>query len=352
MPLADTKYESTKEEVQMLEPLAPKGDFSISEKDKKTLNDVMNRYQQMRGARTRIDVDWQIWQKIIEGKYYPYSDGRTRVNVPIFRALQELFVAEATARRIDKDIEPVGMSDVDKVEVMKEVWDYEWNKNRRDEQMTDAEYKCAAYGTTCYFTGFTQNERVINDPSVGDDGKIEFTKKLMRQGRIILSTLDIRNVYFDDRVTSFDDCNDQIYIEYITPEQFRTEMNDPNFSNLEHVGTTSKIDQTYWTWEDLGKMNNNLVEKLHYWNKQADRYIVIYNRAVVGRDTPIPYAHKELPIVPRQYGKVMDSIYGRGLAEACMQFLDKYNRLSEMIFDGISRSNNSIFAVGGGLSFD
>jgi hypothetical protein len=35
-----------------------------------------------------------------------------------------------------------------------------------------------------------------------------------------------------------------------------------------------------------------------------------------------------------------------------MQFLDKINRLSEMIFDGISRSNNSIFAMGNGLTFD
>ena len=168
----------------------------------------------------------------------------------------------------------------------------------------------------------------------------------MRQGRIILKTVDIRNVYFDDRVNNFDDCNDQVYLEYITPEQFRMEMNDPNSDNLEQVGTSTKIDQVFQTWEDMGKMNIGLVEKMHYWNKQADRYIVVYNRALIGRDTPIPYAHKELPIVPRQYGKVMDSIYGRGLAEACLQFQDKYNRLSEMIFDGIARSNNSIFAMG------
>ena len=58
----------------------------------------------------------------------------------------------------------------------------------------------------------------------------------MRQGKIMLKTLDIRNVYFDDRVTSFDDSNDQIYIDYITPEQFRQEMNDPNLRNLDTVG--------------------------------------------------------------------------------------------------------------------
>jgi hypothetical protein len=57
----------------------------------------------------------------------------------------------------------------------------------------------------------------------------------MRQGRIILRTLDIRNVYFDDRTNSFDDDNDQIYIEYLTPEQFEAEKNNKNLKNTEYV---------------------------------------------------------------------------------------------------------------------
>jgi len=28
---------------------------------------------------------------------------------------------------------------------MKEVWDYDWKKNKRDEQMKDAEYKVAQF---------------------------------------------------------------------------------------------------------------------------------------------------------------------------------------------------------------
>jgi hypothetical protein len=106
----------------------------------------------------------------------------------------------------------------------------------------------------------------------------------MQQGRIILRTVDIRNVYFDDRVTNFDDANDEIYLEYITPEQFEAEKENPNYKNLQFVGTQTKTDQVYFTWEDRGKLNTNLIEKMHYWNKQADKYIVIYNRAIIGRD--------------------------------------------------------------------
>jgi hypothetical protein len=86
--------------------------------------------------------------------------------VPIFRALQELFVAEASSRIIQKEIQPIGTSDIDKSEVIKEVWDYEWNAENRDEKMTDAEYQCSGYGTCAYLTGFCETTRIINDPSV------------------------------------------------------------------------------------------------------------------------------------------------------------------------------------------
>jgi len=150
--LADTQYKQAKKDADFLVPLIPNSSYSPSEKEAKTITNVMTRFTDMKSARTRIDIDWQTWQRIIESKFYPYSDGRTRVNVPLFRAIQEIFVSEATSRRIDKEIKPVGMSDVDKVEVMKEVWEYEWNKNRRDEAMTEAEYKCSGMGTCAYFT--------------------------------------------------------------------------------------------------------------------------------------------------------------------------------------------------------
>jgi hypothetical protein len=84
-------------------------------------------------------------------------------------------------------------------------------------------------------TGFEQSSRIINDPVVEDDGTISYTKKLMQQGKIILRTLDIRNVYFDDRVTCFDDANDEVYVEYITPEQFKSEKDNPNLKNTQYV---------------------------------------------------------------------------------------------------------------------
>ncbi len=167
--IAGTTYTYTDEKNPFLQVMNPSPDYTPGVEDAKIINKVMNRFMQMKSARARIDTDWQIWQTISESKFFPYADGRTRVNVPLFRSLQEIFVSEATTRRIDKEIQPVGLSDMDKAEVMSEVWDFDWNKNKRDEQMTDAEYKCCAMGTVAYLTAFEQNTRIINDPDVSDE---------------------------------------------------------------------------------------------------------------------------------------------------------------------------------------
>lgn len=351
--LAQTTYEPTSQKGEFVK-MEPKTGYAPSERESALLKHVLQRLQDMRSNRSKIDVDWQLWIKIMESKFYPYADGRARVNVPVCRALVELFVAEATARGIQKEILPVGLSDVDKAEIMKEVWDFEWNKNNRDQQMNDAEYKCAVIGTCAYFAGYEQKSRIISDPKdeLDENGKLQYVRKVMRKGSLVLKSVDIRNVYWDDRVTNAEDMDDQIFVEYLTPEQFEAEKSDPNLKNLEYVGTVSKSEQPYFTWEDTGRKNTGYIEKIHYWARQSDTYAVVYNRSIVGRDDPIPYAHKELPIVLRQFGKITDSVCGRGLPEACMQFLDKINRLSEMLFDGLARSNNSVFAIGNGLTFD
>jgi hypothetical protein len=79
--------------------------------------------------------------------------------------------------------------------------------------MTEAEYKCWIFWTVAYLTAFEQTSRIIEDPEdeLTSNWELTFKKKLMTQWKIILKTLDIRNTYFDDRVTNFDDSNDLLY---------------------------------------------------------------------------------------------------------------------------------------------
>lgn len=267
-------------------------------------------------------------------------------------AIIELFVAEAIQRESDLTITAVGESDIGKTEVMTRIIDYIKNKSQIKHQLYKNEYLSAITGTSFYLTGYQEESRVIRDVTYAKDGTQSFVKKLMKKNRIIIKALDPRNVYLDDRTNDFDDDNDQVFIDYITPEQLQSYKFDENYKNIDKVNTSTKTDQVFFTQEERGKQNDGLVEMMHYFNKQADVYIVLANRSVVIRETPNPYSHKELPIVPRQYGYHPLQKHGRGLCEALLSFKSNINQLQEMIMDGIRRSNNSMFVISNGLTFD
>jgi len=58
----------------------------------------MKRKTAMRNKRRVIDKYWKTFVKQFEALFVPYSDGRASSNVPLERAIIELFVAEAIKR--------------------------------------------------------------------------------------------------------------------------------------------------------------------------------------------------------------------------------------------------------------
>jgi len=329
--------------------------YEATDKDKQLLGHVTNRFTQMASKRTQIDRNWQMYQMQFEAIYIPYSDWRSRSNVPLEWAIIELFVSEAVSRKSIPSFEAIGWTDIVREEVIKRVWDYDFKTNSREDQLYKAEYLTPMFGTSFYFNGFESSARVIRDPEF-IWGKIVWKKKLLTKNKILLEAVDIRNVYFDERVTDYEKANDCIYIEYITPEEFLALADNPdwgwNSEAIRSVGTTVKSNQAYYTNEERGMNNTGLVEMMHYWNKQSDEYVVVANRQATVKETFIPYSHKELPITPRQYWYNPFSLYGRGLCEALLNFKSEINTLKEMIMDNVKRSNNSMFAIWGWLTFD
>ena len=306
----------------------------------------------MRSARIPIDRMWQIAQLQFESLYIPYSDGRARSNVPLEWAIIELFVAEALSRTPKVNLSALTEQDIPKIEIMKRVLDFVEGQGSIKEELYKNEYITAMFGTGYYLTAFAQESRVIRDIEYDEEDNETITNKMLTKNKILIKAVDPRFVYLDDRTNDFNDDVDQIFIDYVTPEEILNLKNVPGWKNIDQVGEISKQDMVFFTREDRGKLSNGLVERMHYFNKASDSYIVIANRAVVIKDDPLPYSHKELPIVPRQYAFNPLSKYGRGLCEALVNFKSQINQLNEMIMDGIRRSNNSMFVVGNGLTFD
>lgn len=287
-----------------------------------------------------------------EAQYVPYADGRARSNVPLEWAIVELFVSEAGSRDSTQQLKAVWETDIKKVEAMRRVLDYVKTQYWIKKELYKNEYLTAIIWTGFYLTKFAKNVRIVNDTSYMADWSPVYTKRQIDNNQIQIKAVDPRYVYLDDRTNDFADDNDQIYVDYITPEQLHSMKFDKCYKNIDSVKLFQKTDTVFWTNEERGKMNNEIIEILHYFNKASDSYVMIANRSTIIRDTPLPYSHKELPIVPRQYGYNPLSKYGRGLCEALLPFKSNINNLQEMIMDGLYRSNNSTFVIWNGMTFD
>ena len=129
--------------------------------------------------------------------------------------------------------------------------------------------------------------------------EMKFTKKMKIDNKIILKNLDIRSVYIDNRATEISEATDQIYIERISIEQFKDFKYNKAYKNIDKAGTVwdNLEDKPFLTKEETGEPKQQ-VELLHYWNNQADKYVILANRNVIIREHPSIFRHKMLPITP------------------------------------------------------
>ena len=70
------------------------------------------------------------------------------------------------------------------------------------------------------------------------------------------------------------------------------------------------------------------------------------------KKTPIINATHDIPLVCRNYGRKISSLYGIGICEACRTFKSEINVLRELCMDSIKRSNQEVIFLGGGLTFN
>jgi hypothetical protein len=66
MPLAKTTYSKTDKDTELEVKLVPDGKYNPTQDEVKTLAYVLGRWNDMKSARTRVDNDWKIYQKVIE----------------------------------------------------------------------------------------------------------------------------------------------------------------------------------------------------------------------------------------------------------------------------------------------
>lgn len=326
--------------------------FSIqSSEEAKKIDRVMERFEDMKRKRTKATNRWPLFQKQFEAMWVPYSDGRARVNVPLEYAMTEQFVAEAIARKTVMDIKPASPGDEPRAFGLRMVRDYDWVKHNRDKEELKNEYKTAILGTSGIAVDYNLSRRVIHDPVQKDDGSVEFKKVMLQEGKVVYEDMDMRFFYPDDRAIDFDDAVDCVRRRFLTPEAVENLRYVGNYKNLEGLQALTRRDVSYRTKEDSYQVDK-VIEFKDYWNVETDTLITVANDERIVREMPIPFAHKKLPFAMRQYSHNPLSIWGRGIPEVLLSFKHEINQFKEMLIDGLRRSNNSAFALGGDLTFD
>jgi hypothetical protein len=330
--------------------------YTPSDSEKQKIEFVQKRFGNMKSARTAVDKNWWIYQKMIDANYVPYPDERSSSVVPLASSIIELFVAETNKLKTNYNFRWENSEHNTAAKVLEYVWKYDWRKKKRDKTFLKNEYITAGFGTSIIYTGFESYNKKQKDPIMSDDGWVEWVEKNIKKEDIIVKNVDIRQFYIDDQAQEcIEEASDCIYDQWMSFEKFQDYSNSSVRKNIKYVSPKSYSNENKTFTNDEEKIKQwEFVHLRHYWNVERDMYVVIANGILV-REHPMLSTidgEKALPFVIRNLWLKNYSIYGRGFCEALMMFNSEVNNLRELLMDWIRRSNTSTLLIGNGLSFD
>ena len=209
--------------IDILAKTEPKPTYVQDDHDKDVCRHVYDRFTDMRSKRSIIDRNWKLYQQQYESLFIPYSDGRSRSNVPIELAQIEGYASECIKRKSTVTVRENDAKYQYNAQIFEKVWDYDMSVNHRYDELWENETITATFGTSVMYTGHEIKTNVIHDfDGCDSDGNITFTKKMQTIQNIIFRNIDIRYFFIDDRAHSTDDAEDCIYFEYIPRNMFES----------------------------------------------------------------------------------------------------------------------------------
>ena len=116
-----------------------------SQDDIEKVSFVKERFMKMQQARSVVDADWNIYQKMLEAIYRPYEDGRSSSVVPLSSAILELFIADCIKIPTEFKFRGETTKYDTQAKALEYVWKYDYRKNNRKKAFRDDDYVCAAF---------------------------------------------------------------------------------------------------------------------------------------------------------------------------------------------------------------
>ncbi len=330
--------------------------YSPTNAEKKVLDFVSQRFNDMKTSRQVVDKDRWLYQEMINAVYEPYPDERSSSTVPLASSLIELYVAEASKMQTEYTFKSETEKENNNAKILEYVWEYDFRKNNRKKEFIGNEYTTAAFWTSVIYTWYESYNKTQFDPIMNDEWQVEFIETQIDKSKIIVKNVDIRQFFIDNQaIEGIEDATDCIFVQRMWVDKFNNFKSNPLYKNIDKVNPSwySNENKSFTTEEEKSK-TWDYVKVMHYWNVEKDEYVVIANDVLVRQHPMISTIdwEKALPFVIRVLAKKNYSIYGRWICEALVMFNSEVNNLREMLMDWIRRSNSQILALWNWLNFN
>lgn len=211
--------------------------------------------------------------------------------------------------------------------MVEKLWDWVWKDSGTNKALTQIIRDAMKYGTGFWLEKYSSRKRTIRVPDVDENGLISFIEKEIKEyeGEELIP-LDWSNVYVNG--STIDTTTEAIHITHWDKDEFYNQFPCNWFYDYKKESIIPW--KTYYvsTWKNELTINDgtdratddtdnsNTISVIEYWNKYKDEYIIIANDVHInpyeGGCMPMPYPHKEIPIVCYTDHQIDGDIYGLG----------------------------------------
>lgn len=284
--------------------------LKVSVSDEQALEKVKKRQQDMKNGRSENEKLRDYIDNTFKAKPSYKWNGQVVPNLKVEEALIEASIGMQDSQ-LPITVEADWKTDWIQLSLAKYTLDHFIYKEAITREIRlHMDYSRARYWTAVLFSGLELSSKFIADEDNEWYFNPKWDVKRIEELHVKIKDVPIRQAYFDDTATRFEECVDCIYEEYLSIDEYKLRYLDDNgkskenFTNAEYVWTLTLSD------EDRDKNTDaDMVKLWHYYNKLYAQYIIVANERVVIYNWIASTRHWELPLVPVQFYNNPYSIY-------------------------------------------
>jgi len=314
------------------------------------LNESYHRFELARDGREYVDKNWENFEKQWEGYFEnelididrnTTGEYRSNVWVPVSYWLIMSSMAEYIQQNPTIMLSPAGEEDMPFAEIMQEITNYSMEIGNFLVEMYRAFLDASIFGTAPIYEYYRCESREIKELSKYDPEtmKYEYKKKKITPFKdVYAQSFSPYHFYPEPYAESMDTAAFAFRRFIFNKDDFHANYND-KFKDAKIVMPAQDhlADDPNWNWWDttgLTYLNDNQIEVLWEWNKVKDEMNVMANGVLLTEpDMPIPYNHKEIPIVVINSTMRSHRIWGKGMCEVLEKLQYERNVMRNIALD-------------------